>query len=298
MSTVHPEFPSRLSGEPLLALAPGAPVLELARAWFPEAGWEQVPVSAAHVRLRPRPGVVGRFRAAVPEEPAAEPGRLRLVGETLLEGPHPVTGPTAHSGGLPPQAFDVFLVRGDGPADPVVMAWLAAAARRTGGAVVLPEGGVMVPDPSSALTMTVWSPRAVDADACLAVLRPALSGSRLTVAPTVGSEAWAFTARYEYDGSVRVSLARSTELPLVLATVDPGAFGVFGYRVAWSPPGVDGVEPDASLPLHAIARSRVAPSMARAVLALDGAVGGTVIDEGGFVVDADELAERVRAGRR
>jgi hypothetical protein len=298
MSTVQPEFPRHLAGEPLLALAPGSLVLELVRAWFPEAAWEQAPVSTGRVRLRPRQGVVGRFRSAAPEEPTAEPGRLRLVGETRLEGPHPVAAAAAHAGGLPPQAFDVYLVRGGLPPEPVVMAWLAAAARRTGGAVVLPEGGVLVPDPSSALTMTLWSPRAIDDEAALAVLRPALSGSRLTAVETVGSEAWAFTAVYEYDGLVRVSLARSTELPLVLATADPTAFGVFGYRVAWSPPGVDAGELDVSLPLHAIARNRVAPSMTRAVLALEGRAGGTVVDEGGFVIDARDLAERARADRR
>ena len=67
--------------------------------------------------------------------------------------------------------------------------------------------------------------------------------------------------------------------------------------MAWSPPRVDGVEADAGLPLHAIARARVAPSMARAVRALAGVAGGTVVDEGGFVIAADDLAERSRAGR-
>ena len=297
MSTVHSAFPDHLAGVPLLALAPGSAVLELARAWFPDAAWEQVPVSAAHARLRPRSAAAGRARGAAPEEPSAASGRLRLVGATRLEGPHPLTAAVARAGGLPPQAVDVYLVQGDGPSDPVVMAWLAAAARRTGGAVVLPEGGVMVPDPGSALTMTLWSSRPIDAEAGLAALRPVLSGSRLAVAPTAGSEAWACAAVYEYDGSVRVALARSTELPLVLAAVDPGAFGVFGYRVAWSPPRVDGVEADAGLPLHAIARARVAPSMARAVRALAGVAGGTVVDEGGFVIAADDLAERSRASR-
>ena len=77
MSTVHSAFPDHLAGVPLLALAPGSAVLELARAWFPDAAWEQVPVSAAHARLRPRSAAAGRARSLL-----SSPRAMRLLARS------------------------------------------------------------------------------------------------------------------------------------------------------------------------------------------------------------------------
>ena len=130
----------------------------------------------------------------------AAPAALRLSRHTVLVGPFRLEREHQGALGLPPAAAQVLVVhtpvergapsQGGGDRDglarafpeglPVreeerVVTWLVAVARRLGGAVRIAgrRPAVLVPDPTAAVDLTVWSDIWLELDAGLAVMRQA-----------------------------------------------------------------------------------------------------------------------------
>ena len=308
MSLPLVDLPRELDGRNVLVVPHGTDVVVLAAAWFPDASWTREPVSAAEA-ARSRPMTGARFRgiSSLVTEPA--PGLLRLNGAASLEGPTTAGRAEAHAAGLAAPEVDLYALV---PADPrasleLVYGWMAAAARRAGGSIVPADRAqVVVPDPGSAVDLTLWSPTPLSAQDALPLVRPAMTGAR--VGPTdvphpqqsegnAGPPTFSVTATFEYDGAITVRSGRSTEVPVALSRLDWREYGPWSYHVTWIPPQPEELRLEHPSQLHLIARSRVEPSVARIAAALWRAVGGTVVDTGGFIVPPAELQGRVTAPR-
>jgi len=124
-----------------------------------------------------------------------------------------------------------------------------------------------------------------------------MSGARVGHPVDHGGGSLTIAATFEYDGEVSVRLSRSRQVPVALSTLEPTEYGPFAYQVAWEPPDPEELRTDTPSQLHLIARARVQQSVARIALALLQGAGGTVVDSGGFVVDADELRAMATAAR-
>ncbi|UZN03550.1 hypothetical protein [Cellulomonas sp. S1-8] len=298
--TEPPAVLSALAGLHVLAVPRGTDLAPLARAWFPVAHWTREPASAeAAPASRPMSGA--RFRG-IAVAPVSTAGVLSLDGAVDVVGPYPLDATDARALTLPAQDSDLYGL----PATPVpgatlapglVTGWATAVARRTGGGIVpAARDRAVVPDPLSAVDLTLWSSVPLRAADALPLVRPALSGSRLSPVEHDGAHGVGFSlaATYEYDGTVVVSCTRSTEVPVVLSTLDWREHGPWAYRVAWRPH--DPLELEMSHPsqLHVIARQRVTPSISRVVATLWRTAGGTVVDAGGFVVSQEEIDARAR----
>jgi len=272
-------IPAEFDGLHVLALPTGSDVLALAAAWFPAAEWEARPVTTVVAAARP---TGARFRGAVAEVPqVATTGRLRLGDTGTIVGPRPAGD------------HDLYgLASGETQATD----WMTAAARRAGGTVVAAgRQRSLTPDPGAAVDLTLWSAEPMAAADAIPLVRPALSGARLGALPQPHGEVaqpFTMTATFEYDGAITVSMARSKEAPPALSNLDWRDYGPWAYRVVWVPLEPGELETETPSALHVIARARVAPSMSRAVSALWRAIGGTVVDSGGFVVTPDELRDR------
>ncbi|MFC8191771.1 hypothetical protein ACFUMH_08940 [Cellulomonas sp. NPDC057328] len=295
--------PSALDGQHVLALPAGTDALALVRTWFPDARWAREPARSAPA-ARP---TGARFRGVV-VEPVATEGVLAVADGVEVTGPHPLDAASARALGLPAQDADLYGLPVTTPAgaavSPALVAgWATAAARRTGGGILPADRRqVVVPDPASALDLTLWSAVPLAAQDAVPLVRPALSGSRLgpteTPAQGGGPGGFSLTATYEYDGAVVVRLSRSDEVPVVLSTLDWREHGPWGYHVTWRPPDPAELEVEHPSQVHLVARQRVIPGIARVTATLWRAAGGTVVDAGGFVVTAAELDDRTRAAVR
>lgn len=295
-----PAVPADLDGRHVLAVPRGADLLALARAWFPAAHWQREPAGADAPGTRPVAGA--RFRGlAVAAAPTA--GVLTLDGVVDLVGPHPLDAAAARAAGLPARDVDLYGLPAAPPPGATLppdqlTGWATAAARRTGGGILpAARDRAVVPDPGALLDLTLWSAVPVPAADAVPLLRPALSGSRLAppAATAPGDAGFALAATFPYDGTVTVRCSRSARVPVVLSTLDWREHGPCAYHVAWRPPEALEPEPDHPSQLHVIARQRVAPAVARVVLALGRTAGGTVVDAGGFLVPRDEVAQRAGA---
>ncbi|MBO0898452.1 hypothetical protein J1G42_00555 [Cellulomonas sp. zg-ZUI222] len=289
-----------LDGSHVLAVPRGTDLLPLARAWFPSALWAREPVSAAQAAAA-RPMTGARFRG-IAVAPVRTAGALSLDGSVEVVGPYPVDAAEARALTLPPQDSDLYAL----PASPVpgatlppdlVTGWATAVARRTAGGILpAARDRTVVPDPASAVDLTLWSAVPLSTADVLPLVRPALAGSRLTPpAPGGAGEGFALTATYEYDGTLQLGCSRSRDVPVVLSTLDWREHGPWAYRVTWQPHDPHELDQAHPSPLHVIARQRVTPSIARVVATLWRAAGGTVVDAGGFVVPHEELDARARA---
>lgn len=295
--------PPALDGRHVLAVPAATDLLPLARAWFPDARWSRAPRSGDDASAA-RPASGARFRG-IATAPEPEVGALALAGTVELDGPHPLDAAGARAVGLPAQDSALYglpaaVAPGTTVTPELVAGWAAAVARRTGGGVLpAARDRAVVPDPGAAVDLTLWSPAPLTAQDALPVVRPALTGSRVAPPPpaTPGAAPAGFTltAAYAYDGEVDVRCERAAEVPMVLSTIDPHEHGPWAYRVTWRPPDPYELTRETPSQLHVIARQRVAPGVAGAVAALHAAVGGTVVDVGGFVVTRDELERRARA---
>ncbi|MBO3086164.1 hypothetical protein [Cellulomonas fengjieae] len=294
MSVPSVDLPRELDGLHVLVLPGGTDPLDLAAAWFPDAAWAREPVSAGEAAARSRPMTGARFRGIAAEAADPAPGLLRLDGSTSLEGPVP---------GGPAGQVDLYaLVPAESHAPDLALAWMTAAARRAGGSVVTADRArVVVPDPGAAVDLTLWSAQPLSAQDALPLVRPAMSGARVgpTEVPQQAADGLTFsvTATFEYDGAITVRTGRSAEVPAALLRLDWRAYGPWSYRVSWQPPEPEELHVEQPSQLHLIARARVQPSVARVAAALWRAVGGTVVDSGGFVVPPEELQDRATARR-
>lgn len=178
-------------------------ILALSR--FPHARWEVEPTT---VPPRPSGGARGLRYAEPP------PGRLRLSRHSVLVGPYLVDADAAASLAVPTTAALAYELEGPvergerpwpGAGDrdglsrvfagglPVrdeerCVAWLVAAARRLGGAVRAAAhrdspGGLLVPDPASAVDLTVWTDVWLDPEVALQTMRRAVPRARLNLPP-------------------------------------------------------------------------------------------------------------------
>lgn len=295
------------------------PLEELAAAWFPGAAWERPPadVSAA------RPMAGARFRGVAPRE-ALAPGVLRLGAEHVATGPFPLDPAQAAALGVAAGAGETWVLgRADGgtavrPAVPpppddrdglgrafpgglpageelAVVRWAVAVARKVGGTVVVDGRIPLVPDPQGSVDLSLWSAHPLDAPGALAVLRtlvPTAETVQEAVAPG-GSPVYAVVGATTYDGALVLEGGRQDAVPQALAGRDWREHGPFRHRVRWVP--VDPYELAVEQPsgVHAIARGRVRASAARLATVLQGRLGGTLVDDGGFVVTAREVEERL-----
>ncbi|WP_315096254.1 hypothetical protein [uncultured Cellulomonas sp.] len=307
MSLPQIDLPGDLDGRHVLVVPRGTDLVALASAWFPEAAWTRQPVSAAEASASARPMTGARFRGITAEAAAPTPGLLRLDASAALEGPTPAGRDDAQAIGLATHELDLYaLVPTDAgaPLD-LVYGWMSAAARRAAGAIVPADRThAVAPDPWSAVDLTLWSPVPLSAQDALPLIRPAMTGAR--VGPTdvpqqsqgaAGPPTFSVTATFEYDGSLTVRTGRSREVPVALSRLDWREYGPWSYHVSWQPPQPEELHNDHPSQLHLIARSRVQPSVARVAATLWRAVGGTVVDSGGFVVPPDELRDRATARR-
>jgi hypothetical protein len=294
-------LPVSLTDKHVLVVPRGTDVVALAAAWFPDAAWSRAPVPA---------GAAGRmtgarFRGMATQPAGAAVGLLRLDAAAALEGPAPLGAGAGRELGLGHRDVDAY---GLVPADPavplqgavldLVTGWLVAAARRCGGAILPADRArVVVPDPAVAVDLTLWSAVPMSVHEAVPLIRPALHGARVG-AGELPSQAYApegafsVTAVFEYDGAVTVRANRSADVPMVLSTLDWREYGPWAYHVVWQPTSPEELSLDQPSPLHVIARSRVSPGIARATAALWRAVGGSVVDSGGFLVTPEELRER------
>ncbi|WP_066583764.1 hypothetical protein [Cellulomonas timonensis] len=297
-----------VAGGPVLGLPQGQDVLALAAAWFPRAAWERAPVTAAQAQRSARPMAGARFRGLA-QDAAAQPGILRIGPDAVLSGPHHLEAPVSMSSGprSATRLLDGYEVQHDSVLPPAhVMRWLTAAARHAGGVVVAPDrSAISTYDAAMVVDLTLWSAVALPLDALVRLVRPRLPGARVsTSAPdashgmgALAAAPYELVARFEYDGDVRLRFARA-DGPVVLDSIGWRDHGPFAYAVRWEPPHpaeLDAPHPTTS---HLIARSRVAPVVARVVAALMPAVGGAVVDDGGFLVGPAELGVRVRGSER
>lgn len=287
-------LPAAIDGRHLLALPPGTEVEGYATAWFPEASWDRHPVRETDTAGVPR--LAGaRFRG-MSSAPEARSGRLRLSDGAVLDGPYPVDAATARSIGLPARDVDVYGLDGPTGDGMLTTGWMEAVARRAGGAVGGAHGASwLLPDPGALVDLALWTGVMVPAAELMPLVRPAFAGTRLgAVQPLAdrGAQAFTVTAESDYDGALVLTAARPDEVPLAVAATDWGRNGPWSYAVSWVPEDPFELEREAPSRLHVIARSRMAPSIARAMATLWRVAGGTVVDAAGFVVTPDELTAR------
>ena len=287
-------LPAAIDGRHLLALPAGTEIEGYATAWFPEASWDRHPVRETDTAGAARPAGT-RFRGTS-SAPQARSGRLRLSDAAVLDGPHRVDAATARSLGLPARDVDLYGLDEPTGAGILPTGWMEAVARRTGGAVGGAHGAPwLLPDPGALVDLALWTGVMVPAAELMPLVRPSFSGTRLGAVqplPGRGAQAFAVTAESGYDGALVLTAARPDEVPLAVAGTDWGRNGPWSYAVSWVPEDPFELEHEAPSRLHVIARSRMAPSIARAMATLWRVAGGTVVDAAGFVVTPDELAAR------
>lgn len=177
-----------------------------------------------------------------------------------------------------------------------------ACARRLAGALRVTTGVLVEPDPGSAVDLFVHAPTWIDPDTLAHVLEPELPG--LVLLP--GADAVAhhghhldgYGATWHHRGAgdlaegadhVVVEVEAAEVLPPALRTAAWTSAGVLTYALRW----VDGDRTPASrggLRRREDARGAIE----RAALALHGAVGGEILDEDGFLVTPEQLADHTR----
>jgi len=270
----------------VLALPAGTDIRALAIAWFVGGTWEVAPVTA-ELTL----GADRRFRGSA-AEPFARPGRLRLTGRAGLVGPWPVRAADARVQGLPDRDLDLYALDPQ-VTDPLVLGWMTAAARRSGGAVVSADRSqVIAPDAGASVDLTLWTGSVLAASDLVTAVRPFLAGSRMGVLEQRPDGAYSVTSAFQFDGAIRVSVERRNAVPVAVAAMQWGDQGPWTYTVSWVPPEPHELTAEQPSRPHVIARTRVAPVVARAARGLLQVAGGAVVDDGGFPVSDDELASR------
>lgn len=297
MDPAHVRLPEQVAGRNVLVLPRDTDAVALATAWFPDASWARSPVKA---EAAPPRMTGARFRGMVTETAVlTAPGLLALVPGATLEGPTSLDKDEAHRAGLGARDVDLYALDAtDASAGPLVYGWMSAAARRAAGGIVPADRSrLVVPDPGAAVDLTLWSSLVLTAKDVLPLVRPAMSGARVGHLVEPGDGSLSITATFEYDGAVTLRVARSRQVPVALAALEPSEYGPCAYKVSWEPLDPEELHADHPSQLHLIARSRVQQSVARIAAALLEGAGGTVVDSGGFVLSRDELREMATAAR-
>ncbi|PFG35015.1 hypothetical protein [Sanguibacter antarcticus] len=311
--------PAPHASDHVLAVSSDVDVLALARAWFADARWVREPVDG-DLAARPQPRGGARMRGMVHVPAEAIPGEMLLAPRVTLRGPYPLTAAQTQALDLPSRRSSAYAIHVEGrarraaptgdvdPHDDLVRAfpggrpvgdellvarWLVAAARHARGAVLVDGGGTpVVPDPRTAVDLSLFSPNALEAERALALARTILVQAQLVTSTATldGPQEYSLRAETPYDGTVTVRFHRTQMLPLVLNTVPWRDSGPFAYRVGWGPGTEGDLGLEQSSQLYSIARTRMAPVVNRLTLALQTAIGGIVVDADGFMRDASYLA--------
>lgn len=294
------------------------PIEVLAAAWFPAAEWEEQP--GAEEAARPMAGA--RFRGVVPQE-VARPGVLRLAPGVRVVGPFPLTVPQTQALDLPVGTAEVYAVQIEGvrergepgyasedrdglgrafvggwpePHELGVVRWMVTAARRSSGAVLVDGSTVLTPDPAASVDLTLFSAQALDPQSALGALRTVISMAQVVgVERSVdgGPQDFVVAGDTPYDGALELRMLRVRAVPQSLAVLEWREYGPYAYRMHWDPADPYDLETERPSGLHLIARSRMRSSLARLAAMLQGRVGGTLVDDGGFVVAPGDLEARL-----
>ena len=287
----------------------------LAAAWFDDAGWLTPPPAPA---VPPPPSLGARLRGLRrPPEPAPGPAVLRLGGEHRATGPSEVgpAGSGAHGVVAPAAAWVLDRldgqpdVRGPRPAtydDPdgiartfaaglptraelEVVRWAVAVARRAGGALLADGREPLRPDPSSGVDLTLWTSRVLTPADLLAAVRTLVATARPAQDGSVGAD-YRVVAATPYDGATVVDVVRAEGWPRPVVGEQGRAVA---YRVRWAPQDAEELLVERPSGVHLIARARTRVLHARLAQELCRRVGGTVVDDDGFVVTPQALDARL-----
>ncbi|GMA32742.1 hypothetical protein [Litorihabitans aurantiacus] len=178
-----------------------------------------------------------------------------------------------------------------------------ACARRLAGAVRTSTGVLLEPHPDSAVDLVVHAPTWLDPEALAHVLEPALPGLELMpgadAAAAEGHHLDGYGASWtdvrtsndgEDDGAAHLAIdvEAAEVLPPALRTAAWTSGGVLSYAVRWA-------EHDRTPTARAGLRRRagIRARIGRAALALHEAVGGAILDEDGFLVAPEQLAQEL-----
>lgn len=283
----------------LLQLPHRADMTDSLRARFRDLTVDR-PADAHHVTP-----VGARFRGARSPGPASQVTVWTVPGARIV-GPVRVGEQTLAVYGVVPSPPDAWVDR------PVDEEWMIAVARHGGGGCVRVDGpGVdaagavaqwverLAPTLSDddyfrpvappATEFTVYSPTFAEPEQII----PHLHGVGVRVRSAQRGHdgvSLEVVGETQYDGWVSVVMRRITTEPVALASVPWREFGPFAYTVSWRPDvslvvGVDAADEGASDDaLLALARSRIAPLIARLAGRLQAEFSGTVLTADGFVV--------------
>lgn len=188
-----------------------------------------------------------------------------------------------------------------GPHHPVdlerqVLDVVLACARRLAGALRVTTGVVVEPDPESAVDLSVHAPHWLDPDALAAVLATALPGLHLLPGAELvhreGDHLDGYGATWHADAAAADHVLVEVEAAEVMApAIRTAAWtqgGVISYFLRWIDDD-DGRSPHARATRRRRERARAA--IEQAALALQAAAGGEILDEDGFLVSAEQLAD-------
>src|SRR5690625_4078483 len=179
-----------------------------------------------------------------------------------------------------------------------VLNWAIAVARRLGGALrIVPSNTVLRPDIESSVDLTVLSPVWLEPAAAHKVVAPALprlyfhQRAELAVSPSspeVASTAFGLGSDLAEDGRLDVLIGLADDIPPAWQPAWKGHTPV-SYQVRWTPLEIEERELE-DPPLHTkIARRRIFDLVATVTARIQTAVGGQIVDDDWFSVDAQEL---------
>ncbi|MBO1752915.1 hypothetical protein J4G33_13965 [Actinotalea sp. BY-33] len=293
----------------------------LAASRFPRAVWE---TTSGVTPPRPAGGARGLRQTVAP------PGALRLSRHSVLQGPFTLDRPATSALGVPASAALAYVMHapvergtppwpGGGDRDglgrafpaglPVrdeerVVRWLVDVARRLGGAVrVAPAAdqapAVLVPDPSAAVDLTVWTDIWLEPDAALTVMRQAVPRAYLNLpdgrwnGPPQGTGLQAVPGAEVINAEQRHALHVAADQRDIAALTDPEPMQGYGALVD--------LDLDGMIALEVTGETALPPVIAGIPWAERGAVGYTVRWEPEDLADLESerpsLNLRVARGR-
>ncbi|WP_415803522.1 hypothetical protein, partial [Isoptericola cucumis] len=255
----------------------------LRRAPEPPPGPAVLRLGDEHRATGPFEVAPARARALGVVDPAAAWALDRLDGGHDARGPQPATYDDpdgiarAFAAGLPERG-ELEVVR-----------WAVAAARRAGGVLLADGREALRPDPSSGVDLTLWTSRVLTPADLLAAVRTLVATARPAQDGSVGAD-YRVVAATPYDGATVVDVVRAEGWPRPVVGEQGRAVA---YRVRWEPQDAEELLVERPSGVHLIARARTRVLHARLAQELCRRVGGTVVDDDGFVVTPQALDARL-----
>ena len=308
------------SGHLLILPSTNGPVTfsKLAAAWFADVVWFREPSRAVAARRM----AGARFRGVTQPDPVT-PGVMSLGERHIVTGPFEVGAPSLARLGIFATTAEVYSVaRSDGARDvrgavPTsyedrdgiarafsqalpqgeelrIVQWMVAVARKTGGGVLADGRHLLVPDPAASVDLSLYAAHALLPGDVLPMLRSLIATADVSAEQVTsdGSPRYTLVGGSAYDGSLVVDVQHVDRVPRALGSLDWRRYGPFAYRLTWMPADPYELELERASGLHAIARARMRASLARLAATLQSRIGGTLVDEGGFIAAPEELGGR------